>query len=79
MGAPLITPIGTDATPFRLPPPMPGTTAYANAVWTLAPPPAGTDDLLGAAPPLPLPLPLPIVRVGTPFVDAIGFRNPFLD
>jgi hypothetical protein len=93
MGTPLITPIGTDATPFRLPPPMPGTTAYANAVWTLAPPPAGTDDLLGAAPPLPLPPhltmtelppvvrrpPLPIVRVGTPFVDAIGFRNPFLD
>lgn len=95
MGTPLIAPIGTDTgtTPFRLPPPMPGTAIYVNAVWTLPPPPAGTDDLQGLdailptppfvnptdTPPLITQPLLPIVRVGTPFVDAIGFRNPFLE
>lgn len=93
MGIPLLTPIDTCTCPwctraiagegtFLLPPPMPPTTAYAGAAWTLVPPLAGTDEATGAArPTTPILVDTPIIpaNIGTPFAEAIGFRNPFLD
>lgn len=92
--APFIPEIAGGTPHPLLPPPMPPTNAYDGADWTTAPPVAGTDDtMVAAAAVTPLvgtpaptivattPRPVEVIpaNVGTPFADAIGFDNPFLD